>query len=261
MLKMHPPLSIATISLAQGFTDRYYNQTLSTKGGSGLNTWSIIGEMPPGLSIYGNSLQGVPIQAGNFSFRLQVDDGFGQVTSSKLLTLKIIGHLEITSMALPAGDATASYNFVLQATGGVSPYTWSKSGSWPEGLTLSSGGIIKGKPKMAGDFNNLSVTVKDKLKTINTAIFSLHINTAIILSADSLPPGEVYLVYPTWTPSASGGDGNFTWSYSGKFPAGLSFDENTGVISGIPTAAVNNTAITVKVKDTLGGSASKKLVP
>jgi hypothetical protein len=52
-----------------------------------------------------------------------------------------------SSTPLPSGQQNVSYIFTLSATGGTSPYTWSLlSGNFPEGISLSSSGIISGTP-------------------------------------------------------------------------------------------------------------------
>jgi mannan endo-1,4-beta-mannosidase len=48
---------------------------------------------------------------------------------------------------LPSGQQNVLYTLTLSATGGTSPYTWSLlSGNLPEGMSLSSSGVISGTP-------------------------------------------------------------------------------------------------------------------
>ncbi|MHC4714848.1 MAG: Ig domain-containing protein, partial [Planctomycetota bacterium] len=63
--------------------------------------------------------------------------------------------LDITTTSLPDGTKKQSYSQTLQATGGVTPYTWSKiSGSLPTGLSLnSSTGEISGTCRKTGTYN------------------------------------------------------------------------------------------------------------
>ena len=75
------------------------------------------------------------------------------------------------------------------------------------------------------------------------------------ITTTSLAGGTVGTAY-TATLAASG-TGTITWSNSGNLPAGLTLDENTGVISGTPTAD-GTFNFTVKATNT-GGSDSKSL--
>jgi alpha-tubulin suppressor-like RCC1 family protein len=65
----------------------------------------------------------------------------------------------ITTLTLTGGMASRPYSQALAATGGASPYSWSATGL-PAGLTISSAGVIAGKPSLAGT-SAVSVTVKD----------------------------------------------------------------------------------------------------
>ena len=59
-----------------------------------------------------------------------------------------------TSSLLPDGTVDRAYSVTLAASGGKTPYTWSlDSGNLPDGLNLSSGGVISGTPTASGTFN------------------------------------------------------------------------------------------------------------
>ena len=66
----------------------------------------------------------------------------------------------MSTTSLPGGTVYSvghkTYSATLHATGGNTPYTWSKaSGSkaLPTGLTLASSGVISGKATKAGTFS------------------------------------------------------------------------------------------------------------
>ena len=81
----------------------------------------------------------------------------------------------------------------------------------------------------------------------------------IITAARTLPAGTVYRDYSTRL-YAIDGFGPYVWSItSGYLPAGLKFDANTGVISGVPTEPALS-GFTVKVTDANKASATKEFL-
>src|ERR1700751_3642148 len=87
-------------------------------------------------------------------------------------------------------------------------------------------------------------------------------SAALKILTSSLPAGQTGVAYSAVL-AATGGTPPYTWSLtSGTFPAGLMFDAATGAISGTPTQAVTNTALTFQVDDssTPAGSRSVKLM-
>lgn len=81
----------------------------------------------------------------------------------------------ITTGNLPAGIAGQAYTQTLAATGGLAPYAWSiTSDNLPDGLTLSSDGVISGTPIGAGT-TNITVQVAGGDAASSTASFSLTV--------------------------------------------------------------------------------------
>ena len=95
------------------------------------------------------------------------------------ITATTAGPLTIQTLSLPQGTVGAAYpSTTLQATGGVSPYTWFvDSGSFPNGLTLSTAGVLSGTPTAAVTFN-FDVTVQDSTQAVGTSRESIAVVTA-----------------------------------------------------------------------------------
>jgi formylglycine-generating enzyme required for sulfatase activity len=146
----------------------------------------------------------------------------------------------------PAEGATIGlpYTAILTAVGGTQPYTWSlPSGALPPGLTLDPiTGIISGTPTAVGS-NNFSVKVVDDNNQSDEKSFALEVKWPPLgvewseetptLTAGQPANPEVF--------TASGGDGNYTWSVSsGSLPPGISLSGNSGKtvsLSGTPATA------------------------
>jgi hypothetical protein len=94
-------------------------------------------------------ISGKPTKAGTKSFTVKVSDAsVPALSTTKKYSLTV--HVEITPATLKAATVGVRYSTTLAATGGKAPYKWSISaGSLPAGLTLSSAGVISGKPTAA----------------------------------------------------------------------------------------------------------------
>ena len=250
------PLAISTTSLPGGSVGVAYSQTLQATGGIAPYTWNIAsGALPPGISLSSTSgvISGTPTSAATFAFTVQAKDSEStpQTATAGLNIVVNSTTLAISSPSLPGATVGTAYSQTLQATGGVSPYTWSISaGSLPAGLTLATTGVISGTPSSAGTAN-FTVEVKDSESTPQTATANLSVTVnpvSLSITTTSLPNGTVGTAY-LQTVQASGGVAPYSWSVSsGSLPAGLSVAATTGVISGTPTTAAKS-SFTIGVKD------------
>ena len=166
--------------------------------------------------------------------------------------------LTVTTTTLPGGAVGTAYSQSLQATGGVSPYSWTiSSGALPAGLTLV-GNTISGIPTVTGTFN-FTAKVTDSSGTTASAALSIVVKPAPLnISTASLPGGVVGAGY-SQTLVASGGVSPYTWAVSsGALPGGLTPNASTGAISGTPTGT-GTFNFTAKVTDSSGTTASAAL--
>jgi hypothetical protein len=168
----------------------------------------------------------------------------------------------VTTASLPGGVVGNSYNATLQASGGTGTLSWSLApgSSLPAGLSLNaSTGVISGTPSAPGT-SNFAVQVTDSAPTpmSSTQALSIVIANRLIVTTTLLPTGSVNLAYSA-TLQSSGGTAPFSWSLaSGRLPAGLSLNADTGVISGIPTTSKKST-FSVQVADASTQNAKQQL--
>jgi Protein of unknown function (DUF1566)/Putative Ig domain/Carboxypeptidase regulatory-like domain/Glucodextranase, domain B/Purple acid Phosphatase, N-terminal domain len=166
--------------------------------------------------------------------------------------------LTVSTSTLPAGTAGTAYSQTLAATGGTTPYTWTRTaGSLPTGLTLTTAGVISGTPTTAAT-STFTVQVKDKSAVTATKSLSITVNAApLSITTASIADGYLTTAY-SQTLAATGGKTAYTWSKTaGTLPAGLSLG-STGTISGTPTATGTG-SFTVQVKDANTTTATKAL--
>jgi hypothetical protein len=151
---------------------------------------------------------------------------------------------------LPAATTTVAYSQTLTATGGTAPYSWSLPiGTLPAGITLSTGGVISGTTNVVGSFN---ITVR----ATDANLCTQQINYTFAVSCPPITITPASLPVATWGSAytqaltATGGVPAYTWSLtSGALPTGMTLNATTGVISGTPTSAPGNYAISVRATD------------
>jgi hypothetical protein len=121
------PLTVTTTSLPQGTTGKAYSAKMSASGGTSPYTWSrLSGTLPPGLSLSTAGVwSGTPKTAGKYGFRLEVKDSAGG-TATKEFTIVVATPVTVTTTSLPAAVKGRAYSATVKASGGSSPYTWSR---------------------------------------------------------------------------------------------------------------------------------------
>src|SRR6202789_3943363 len=162
-------LTLTTTSLPAGTVGSAYSSLMAASGGTTPYTYTAA-SLPGGLSINSatGAITGTPAQSsvGTASVTIKVTDSTqpSPQSAASNLNLKVSpATLAVTTTSLPAGAATSPYpSTTLEATGGVSPYTWAlaSGSSLPAGLNLSTGGVISGTPAAAGSYS-LTFVVTD----------------------------------------------------------------------------------------------------
>jgi photosystem II stability/assembly factor-like uncharacterized protein len=98
----------------------------------------------------------------------------GNGTSGEVNEVESYGNPSISTTAAPSGHVGSPYSFTLEATGSAG-FTWSLvSGSLPDGLSLSAGGVISGTPTL-GQEAAFEVQVEDSGDRQVDASLSLQI--------------------------------------------------------------------------------------
>jgi len=166
----------ASASLPQGFLGAPYSGSITSSGGVPQLIYGISsGSLPPGLTLNNTSGQvtGTPGASANglypatYSFTVMITDSAVPTHQTFSLPASITINkpptLSITTTSLPNGVTGSGYSALLQAQGGIPPYTWTlTSGQLPAGLTMVSEsnntGLISGNPILGGPPNSPPVT-------------------------------------------------------------------------------------------------------
>jgi hypothetical protein len=259
-------LAVETTSLPDGVVGDPYSQTLKATGGSPAYHWDILtGRVPDGLTLSdAGVIAGTPTTAGDIPFQARVTDQSGQtITVSLSIDINPPPQLTVLSpSALPVAAVGVPYRFELKATAGTAPYSWIKKkkkkfGTLPDGLSLSSDGILSGTPTAQG-VSNFTIVVTDVNDRQASKPVTLEVGPPpppLSIRTDSLPQALQGVTYSAAL-EASGGIGPYAWKIdSGVLPDGLTMT-GAGAISGRPSTP-GSTSFIASVKDSLGTASTK----
>jgi Putative Ig domain len=259
-----PVLSINTTSLPGALTNSKYSSTVAATGGVLPIMWSLLpgtgaapfNTLPPGLALSPTSGQIagtiaascttplVPgcVTPGNYSFTVQGLDSSlpsGQTAQHTFsINVQAPAPLAITTTVLPSGTTATPYSLALQASGGITPYTWTTtSGLLPSGLTLSPNGTLSGTPEIVTTSDQFTVQLQDSeaVPQVISQALTIAINAGST-SSNSLVTGAYSFLFNGFDTSGSVMiAGSLTTDGNGNITTGLE-DSNraSGVVTGIP---------------------------
>ncbi len=226
-------VSDSTEGLSNATQNQYYSESLSYVPPTGTSvTYSLSsGRLPTGLSLSSSGLiSGTPTTSGSYSFTVTIRNSnsyYGDVVQSHTLYVYPGG-----ANSLPNAIRNTYYSAELSnySSNPSTSYTLS-SGSLPNGLSLSSSGLISGTPTTTG---NYTFTVKTT-NSNNNESYQTYRLTVSSSSSTTLTNAKYNTSYYKAIPYSNPYHTNVTYSlYSGALPQGLTLS-STGIISGIPT--------------------------
>ncbi len=149
-----------------------------------------------------------------------------------------------------------SYTQAFTASGGVAPRTFRIiSGALPNGLSLSSGGVLSGTILDIPGNYWFRMEARDAQGCIGTRDYTLSVtcpNPVVTPTNASLPAAWHWQSY-SQAFEATGVAAAYTYSRSsGSFPAGLTLNSSTGVLSGSVTGSPGIYTFTIRATDPLG---------
>jgi uncharacterized protein (TIGR03437 family) len=229
-------LNITNETLPNAVIGTPYNATALPTGGVAPYTFALSsGALPPGLTLSPTGvLSGTPTTAGTYSVIIGLADGNG-VQIQKAYSISVgTSNLAFSTTSLPSVFTGQNYRATLQATGGVTPFTYSiVSGALPTGLTLSSAGVISGTPTSTGQSAvTFRVTDAAGATAVSTLVLG-SVQPTIGFGFTTIPSFNVGQAV-NFAATGTGGSGPYTFIAVAGLPPGLTLS-SAGVLSGTPT--------------------------
>jgi len=256
-------ITVTAPANTNGTVSAPFSEQFSQTGAIGTATFTTASTLPTGLTLSSSGLlSGTPLQAGPYSIVVVVTDSnscTGQVTYNLNIACQVITVSNPSSNSDPAGTPLVAANFTFTQSGAVGGATFTTSSGLPNGVTLTSAGVLTGTPSQGGTFP-ISVVVTDGNGCTGTnPSYTLTITCPVItVTNPGVSSGTAGVAF-SQTFTQSGGLGTITWSKSGDaLPSGITLNSATGVLSGT-THAVGTFNITVTATDQNGCQGSGAL--
>ncbi len=218
-----------------------YSHSIPASGGTAPYSFAIIaGALPVGLTLnpLTGEISGTPTAVQTAGFTVEVTDAVLD-TADVDCSIEVVAALEITCDDPPAGTVGIAYSHFFPATGGVPPYTFSKTaGVLPPGLILNAAtGELAGTPTVSGLFT-FTIRVTDSYAggPPNTADVECSILIAgdVTISCNNPTRGNLGIPYTHFF-TVSGGTAPYVFTLEdGTLPPGLTLNAATGELTGIP---------------------------
>ncbi len=244
-----PPPILQTAALPDGEVSQAYpdQQLAVTDGAAPFSFQLTAGALPDGMTLSGNGLiSGTPITVTGspFIFTIEVTDNDSRTDSEQYAITVNTAAPTLDPAVLPAGESGQVYpDQQLTVTDGSTPFSFQLvAGDLPDGLTLSSNGLISGTPTTeTGSPFDFTVEMTDSQSRTDTQDYSITVNPAApMLDAATLPAGATGTPYPDQQLSVSNGRAPFGFQLNaGALPDGLTLSSD-GLISGTPTNAAGS---------------------
>lgn len=258
-------IQFVTDTLPRGTIGVPYEVAISARGGAVPLTYVVqSGTLPRGLSLDSASgiLGGTATEEGVFNFTLRASAGTAYADRS--FTLRIIAptvEIAVATPSLPTAVVGRDYQTQLVAVGGTLPYEWVAVSRLPSGLSLSSSGVLSGRPETPGSLP-ITVRVRDNVGGTDSkelVLNAINANTALQIVPRFLPVGIVGSeLCPDGDPiifEAQNGVPPYAWAIVGEAPEGMTLTNDQGGerghFCGTPARA-GSFPILVRVQDSTG---------
>ena len=232
------PIAVSPASLSAMSAGTPFSQTLSSSGGLAPYDYTLqSGTLPLGLTLSSSGvISGTPTERGSYSFTVRSTDA--TLPTAQFTDKGYGGTVDPAPLSISPASATATqgapFSQTLTISGGVAPHSCLlESGSFPAGISISSGCVISGTTTDAPGNYPVTIRVTDSSTGVGSH-FELESFTLTVSALPNLTINDVTLS------EGNAGTTSFSFTVSLSAPAGpggVTFDIATA--NGTATAGVD----------------------
>lgn len=236
-------------------TGQYFYADIPLPSGLNIYRWESVEALPPGMSMLGNAIQGVPEKAGTYGIAWRGFDFIGREVAFAYGDLivqdgPVVDDINDQSIARDAGQ-TFNVLPVVQHHIGPLKFNLVAEGVRPPGLNVD---VTSGR--ITGSYPTYDTSASFHFVVTDTADGTQQKSNTFKLS--TLPVAVDLANFPDLTGTVKGAfqqaikvpnlqpGSEFTLK-TGSWPAGISMDKDTGLISGTPSKVETKSGLVVSV--------------
>jgi len=227
-----PPIFVTTNPLPDGLVNEYYSMQIVASNNPTFSLDSGGNPLPLGLILSTNGLiSGIPLETYSNKFVYIIATNIaGKVTNEYNISIWEPTEIPVfvTTNPLPMGEVGQPYAMQIVASNGPSFSLF--AGSLPDGLSLTSSGMVTGTPTQI-DMASFTVQATNLMGSSNRVYDLEIVGPPIFNTTSPLPHGVLGSPYSLQI--NADGDPNFS-VIAGSLPGGLSLNI-AGLLNGIPT--------------------------
>lgn len=177
-----PTITVTNPGTATGTVGTAFSQTFTATGGAPAYTYTTASTLPTGITLSaGGVLSGTPTQSGTFPIVVTATDVNGCSGDGASYSLVISCQtITVTNPVNATGTSGTPFSETFTETGSLGGASFTTASTLPNGITLSTAGVLSGTPTQNGTFP-IVVTVTDGNGCTGTsATYTLVINCPTI---------------------------------------------------------------------------------